>query len=82
MSPAVLTQEIGQEEPTLTEAAFTRLLTWLDDGTDSEGERYLEVRRRLVAYFDRQNRPAPDALADHTLNRICRTLEKSGAIAM
>jgi len=81
VSPAVLTQEIGQEEPTLTEAAFTRLLTWLDDGADSEGERYLEVRRRLVAYFDRQNRPAPDALADHTLNRICKTLEKSGAIA-
>jgi len=76
----VLTQEIGQEEPTLTEVAFTRLLTWLDDGTDSRGERYLEVRRRLVAYFDRQNRPAPDTLADETLNRISKTLEKSGAI--
>jgi DNA-directed RNA polymerase specialized sigma24 family protein len=53
----------------------------LDDGADSEGERYLEVRRRLVAYFDRQNRPAPDTLADETLNRVSRTLEKSGAIA-
>jgi DNA-directed RNA polymerase specialized sigma24 family protein len=40
----------------------------------------LEMRRRLVAYFDRRNRPAPDALADETLNRIGRTLEKSGAI--
>ena len=77
----MLTQEIGQEEPTLTEVAFTRLLAWLDDGTESKGERYLEVRRRLVAYFDRQNRPAPDALADETLNRISKTLEKSGAIA-
>jgi DNA-directed RNA polymerase specialized sigma24 family protein len=73
----VLTQEIGQEEPTLTEVAFTRLLIWLDDGNDSDGERYLEVRRRLVAYFDRHNRPAPDTLADETLNRISRTLEKS-----
>jgi DNA-directed RNA polymerase specialized sigma24 family protein len=80
-SPAVLTQEIGQEEPTLTEVAFTRLLTWLDDGADSRGESYLEMRRRLVAYFDRRNRPAPDALADETLNRISRTLEKSGSIA-
>jgi len=77
----VLSQEIGQEEPTLTEVAFTRLLTWLDDGTDSDGEKYLEARRRLVSYFDRHNRPAPDALADDTLNRICRTLEQSGAIA-
>jgi len=80
VSLAVFTQEIGQEEPTLTEAAFARLLIWLDDGTDSDGERYLEARRRLVAYFDRKNRPAPDSLADETLNRISRTLEKSGAI--
>jgi DNA-directed RNA polymerase specialized sigma24 family protein len=77
----VLTQEIGEEEPTLTEAAFSRLLTWLDDGVDSAGETYLEMRRRLVAYFDRRNRPAPDSLADTTLNRISRTLEKSGSIA-
>jgi DNA-directed RNA polymerase specialized sigma24 family protein len=39
------------------------------------------MRRRLVAYFDRRNRPAPDELADETLNRICRTLEESGTIA-
>jgi len=77
----VLTQEIGQEEPTLTEVAFTRLLAWLDDGTDSDGEKYLEARRRLVTYFDRKNRPAPDTLADQTLNRISRTLEESGEIA-
>jgi DNA-directed RNA polymerase specialized sigma24 family protein len=80
-SAGVLTQEIGQEEPTLTEVAFTRLLTWLDDGVESKGERYLEVRRRLVAYFDRKNRPAPDSLADETLNRVSKTLEKSGVIA-
>jgi len=29
------------------------LLEWLDDGIDSQGEKYLEMRRRLVAYFDR-----------------------------
>ena len=33
------------------------LLEWLDDGVDSQGETYLEMRRRLVAYFDRRNRP-------------------------
>lgn len=77
----MLTQEIGQEEPTLTEVAFSRLLVWLDDGADSDGEKYLEARRRLVAYFDRKNRPAPDTLADRTLNRISKTLEASGVIA-
>jgi DNA-directed RNA polymerase specialized sigma24 family protein len=57
------------------------LLEWLDDGVDSHGETYLEIRRRLVAYFDRRDRPAADELADETLNRISRTLEQSGTIA-
>jgi DNA-directed RNA polymerase specialized sigma24 family protein len=57
------------------------LLAWLDDGTESHGERYLEMRRRLVSYFDRRNRPAADELADETLNRVARTLEHDGAIA-
>src|SRR6476659_1684976 len=59
---------------------FARLLRWLDDGADSQGERYLEMRSRLVAYFDRRNRPAPDILADETFDRISRTLEESGRI--
>jgi DNA-directed RNA polymerase specialized sigma24 family protein len=78
----LLTQEeVEREEPTLTQVAFTRLLEWLDDGTDSHGETYLEMRRRLVTYFDRRNRPSADALADEALNRIGKTLEKSGSIA-
>lgn len=76
----MLTQELLREEPRLTQTAFTRLLDWLDDGDDSHGERYLEIRRRLVAYFDRRNRPASDELADETLNRVARTLETSGVI--
>jgi RNA polymerase sigma factor (sigma-70 family) len=57
------------------------LLAWLDDGAESYGERYLEMHRRLVAYFDRRNRPAADELADETLNRVARTLDQSGVIA-
>jgi DNA-directed RNA polymerase specialized sigma24 family protein len=70
-----------REERVLTEHGFSRLLEWLDDGgADSKGGSYLEIRRRLVAYFDRRNRPSPDELADETLNRIARTLEADGAI--
>jgi DNA-directed RNA polymerase specialized sigma24 family protein len=76
----VLTQELLREAPILTQLAFTRLLDWLDDGVDSHGDRYLEMRRRLVSYFDRRNRPNADELADETLNRISRTLEQTGAI--
>jgi DNA-directed RNA polymerase specialized sigma24 family protein len=78
----VLTRNVAHEEPVLTQVAFKRLLEWLDDGTESNGERYLEIRRRLVAYFDRRNRPAADDLADETLNRVGRTLEKTGSVAV
>jgi DNA-directed RNA polymerase specialized sigma24 family protein len=78
----VQTQGLLREEPGLTQFAFGRLLEWLDDGVDSQGERYLEMRRRLVSYFDRRNRPFPDELADETLNRITKTLGESGSIAV
>lgn len=64
----------------LSPDAFRRLLHWLDDGRDSGGERYLEVRRRLIAYFRRKNCVAPDELADESLNRMARKLEEQGAI--
>jgi DNA-directed RNA polymerase specialized sigma24 family protein len=65
---------------TPTEASFRQLLKWLDEGADSGGERYLEMRRRLAAYFDRRNCLAPDDLADETLNRVARRLEEQGSI--
>ena len=76
----VQTQEAFREAPTLTHLAFNRLLQWLDDGVESHGDRYLEMRRRLVSYFDRRNRRSAEELADETLNRIGRTLESGGVI--
>lgn len=64
----------------LTQSAFQHFLKWLDGGADSGGERYLEIRRRLVFYFDRRNCASPDELADETLNRVARRLEEEGAI--
>ena len=61
---------------TTTASAFQRLLNWLDGETNSEGQKYLEMRRRLVAYFDRKNCSTPDDLADETLNRVARRLEE------
>src|SRR2546423_11014920 len=64
----------------LTEGAFQRLLGWLDEGADSDGQKYLEMLRRLVSYFDRKNCSTPDELADETLNRVARRLEEEGSI--
>jgi len=64
----------------LSPEAFRRLLRWLDDGSDSGGERYLEMQRRLTAYFSRKNCLCSDELADETLNRIARKLDEKGTI--
>lgn len=77
----ILSRETGQKRGwTLSSSAFGRLLDWLDEGASSDGHKYLEMRRRLVAYFDRKNCPSPDELADETLNRVARRLEEEGAI--
>jgi len=64
----------------LSEDGFAKFLAWLDNGSGSEGSAYLEMRRRLVAYFDRKNCLEPDDLADETLNRVARRLEEEGKI--
>jgi DNA-directed RNA polymerase specialized sigma24 family protein len=65
---------------TLTPSALDRLLAWLDEGINSDGRKYLEMRRRLVSYFDRKNCATPDELADDTLNRVARRLEEEVTI--
>jgi DNA-directed RNA polymerase specialized sigma24 family protein len=64
----------------LTERGFRQFLEWIDDGADSGGQRYLEIRRRLAVYFDRKNCAGPDELADETLNRVARRLQEEGSI--
>jgi DNA-directed RNA polymerase specialized sigma24 family protein len=74
-------QTISQEKDrTLTPSALHKLLNWLDEGVNSEGQKYLQMRQRLVAYFDRKNCLTPDELADQTLNRVARRLEAEGVI--
>ncbi len=65
---------------TQTPDAFHHFLTWLDEGVDSDGQRYVEMRRRLVSYFGRKRCLSPDELADETLNRVARRLEEQGTI--
>jgi len=74
-------QKLGQKkERTLTDHTFQGLLNWLDQGVNSDGQKYLEMRSRMVAYFDRKNLRNFEELADETLNRVARRLEEEGAI--
>ena len=75
--------EPGGEGPYITpldQEAFRRFLVWLDEGTDSDGQKYLEMHRRLVSYFDHKNCTSPRELADETLARVARRLEEEGCI--
>lgn len=74
-------QQLSQKKDwILTHSAFQRLLNWLDGEKSSEGQQYLEIRRRLVSYFDSKNCQAPEDLADETLNRLARRLEEEGIV--
>ncbi len=66
----------SKKDRPLDAESFNRLLDWLDGGINSEGRKYLEMRRRLVAYFSRKNCLAPDELADETLNRVARRIQE------
>lgn len=69
-----------RKEWTLSPSAFSNFLAWLDEGANSEGQKYLEIRQRLVNFFDRKNCLRPNQLADETLNRVARRLEEEGTI--
>jgi DNA-directed RNA polymerase specialized sigma24 family protein len=66
---------------TPTQGSFQDFLLWLDQGVDSGGEKYLEMHRRLVAYFDRKNCLSADELADETLARVAQKLHDKGEIS-
>ncbi len=62
----------------LAEQTFRRLLDWLDQGLNTNGQSYLAIRERLLGYFDRKNCLTADELADETLNRVARRLDEEG----
>lgn len=80
MSKQSLPESNKKKDWVLTQSAFNTLLKWLDSGVDSGGFHYLEIRRRLILYFDRKNCTCSDELADETLNRVARRLEEEGEI--
>jgi RNA polymerase sigma factor (sigma-70 family) len=65
---------------TPTQDAFRQFVDWLDEGSGSSGEKYLELRRRLVLYFDRKNCLTADELADETLSRVAQKFQEKGEI--
>jgi DNA-directed RNA polymerase specialized sigma24 family protein len=56
----------------LNAAAFNSLLARLDPDRHIAAEKYLVLRRKLVAFFEWKESMYPDAAADETIDRLAR----------
>jgi len=63
-------------EAGLTTDTFTRLLQRLDPDREQAGEKYEQLRRTLIRFFEWRGAPYPEEHADETLNRIGRKLDE------
>ena len=61
-----------KKEWKLTEEAFSRFLVWLNPNPDQAGEKYEDIRRRLIKIFTCRGCICPEDLADETINRVIR----------
>jgi len=64
----------------LTQDAFDKLLTSLDEDRDTAGERYLEIRSNLIRFFQWRGMPFPEDHADETINRIAKRVSEKEEI--
>jgi DNA-directed RNA polymerase specialized sigma24 family protein len=60
----------------LTAEAFAKLLTRLDRDRERAGEKYEDLRRTLIKFFEWRGAPFPEDHADETLNRVARKLDE------
>ena len=64
----------------LTQEAFDGLLSCLSDDRESAGEKYLEIRRNLMRFFEWRGCSFPEDHADETVNRVARRLAQGEKI--
>jgi DNA-directed RNA polymerase specialized sigma24 family protein len=60
----------------LTRTAFLRLLLRLDPDPDHAGQKYEDLRRRLVGFFELRGSSCPEDHADETINRVTRRIDE------
>jgi DNA-directed RNA polymerase specialized sigma24 family protein len=60
----------------LTQDAFDALLAWLHPSRESAGQKYEDIRRRLIKIFSCRGCNESEDLADETINRVANKLEE------
>ena len=64
----------------LTKEAFERLLDSLDANRERAGEKYENVRRKLIEFFEARGSNSPADHADQTINRVARRLDEGEGV--
>ena len=60
----------------LTADAFAKLLDRLGDDREQAGEKYEDLRRKLIRFFQWRGAPFPEEQTDESLNRVARKLSE------
>ena len=63
-------------EAGLTAETFTRLMNCFDADRERAGEKYEELRRMLIRFFEWRGAPYPEEHADEAFNRVARKLDE------
>ena len=58
----------------LTEESFNLFLSWLSKDRDTAGQKYEDIRRRLIIMLNARGCKHPDEVADEAINRFIRRL--------
>jgi hypothetical protein len=64
----------------LTREAFDKLLARLDDERDRAGEKYQELRAKLIRFFEWHGAAFPEDNADTSINRVARKIDEGEQI--
>ena len=64
----------------VSQQAFEGLLAQLDSDREAAGEKYEQIRQKLIKFFHWRNCPSPDELADRTIDRVTRRLAEGAGI--
>ena len=70
----------GKKEKTLTVAAFEQLLSSLSPNRELAAEKYEELRRALLTFFEFRGSHDPAEETDETINRVARRLSEGQSI--
>jgi DNA-directed RNA polymerase specialized sigma24 family protein len=68
-------ETMSRKERDLTPEAFAKFLAMLAPEPEIAGEKYEELRRQLIKFFEWRGSLFADQLADETLNRVVRKIQ-------